>query len=57
LFPSHDRAGEQVKKKPKITKERFNKAIEAVKAGSYPMSELIEKFDLDTEQMKVIKKA
>ena len=43
--------------KPKITKERFNKAIEAVKAGSYPMSELIEKFDLDTEQMKVIKKA
>jgi hypothetical protein len=53
-----DAAGEQVKKrKPKITKERFNKALEAVKAGSYPMSELIEKFDLDTEQMKVIKKA
>ena len=52
-----DAAGEQIKKKPKITKERFNKAIEAVKAGSYPMSELIEKFDLDTEQMKVIKKA
>jgi hypothetical protein len=52
-----DAAGEQVKKKPKITKERFNKALEAVKAGSYPMSELIEKFDLDTEQMKVIKKS
>jgi len=51
-----DAAGEQVKK-PKITKERFNKALEAVKAGSYPMNELIEKFDLDTEQMQIIKKA
>jgi hypothetical protein len=52
-----DAAGEQIKKKPKITKERFNKALEAIKAGSYPMSELIEKFDLDTEQMQIIKKA
>jgi hypothetical protein len=51
-----DAAGEQVKK-PKITKERFDKALEAVKSGSYPISELIDKFDLNTEQMKVIKKA
>ena len=51
-----DAAGEQVKK-PKITKERFDKALEAVKSGSYPISELIDKFDLNTEQMKVIKKS
>jgi len=51
-----DAAGVQTNK-PKITKERFNKALEAMKSGSYAMDELIEKFDLDTEQMQIIKKS
>ena len=52
-----DAAGEQVKKaKPRITNERFNKAIEAVKNGSFDISELIDKFDLDDSQLSIINK-
>lgn len=52
-----DAAGEQVKQikkaKPKITNERFYKAVEAVKAGKYELAELITTFDLDEEQLEI----
>jgi len=52
-----DASGEQVKhepKKAKIDNARFNKAIEAIKNGEYQIDQLIEKFDLDTNQMTII---
>jgi len=49
-----DAAGEQVKKaKPKLTTDRFNKAIEAVKNGQFELSELIVAYDLNEEQIEI----
>ena len=49
-----DAAGEQVKKaKPKLTTDRFNKAIEAVKNGQFELSELIVAYDLNEEQLEI----
>ena len=52
-----DAAGEQEKhepKKAKIDNSRFKKAIEAIKNGEYQIEQLIEKFDLDTNQMIIV---
>lgn len=53
-----DAAGEQVKidikkPKPKITNDRFLKAVEAIKVGKYELAELITTFDLDEEQLEI----
>ena len=49
-----DAAGEQVKKaKQKLTTDRFNKAIEAVKNGQFELSELIVAYDLNEEQLEI----
>lgn len=40
------------RRKPKIADARFAKAIEAVKAGTYPARKLSEQFDLTPEQQK-----
>ena len=49
-----DAGGEQIKKtRPKLTTERFNTAIEAIKAGKYELSELIVAYDLNEEQLEI----
>jgi hypothetical protein len=50
-----DASGEQIKKqsKPKITNDRFYKAVEAVKSGKYELAELIVTFDLNDEQLEI----
>jgi ERF superfamily. len=52
-----DAGGEQVKtEKPTIDKERFDKAIEAIDKGEFMVEQLIERFDLTKEQLKIVKK-
>ena len=53
-----DASGEQVKhepKKPTITNERFQKAIDAISKGEYTTEELTTKFSLTEAQLKILK--
>ena len=45
------------RKKPQIPAARFTKAIEAIKAGTYPARKLSEQFDLTPEQRKELDEA
>lgn len=47
-----DASGEQVDKKPKLSEERFNKALQAVSRGEYSITALKENYDLTKEQLK-----
>lgn len=47
-----DASGEQVDKKPKLSEERFNKALQAVLRGEYSITALKENYDLTKEQLK-----
>lgn len=52
-----DASGEQIKpKKPKIENDRLMKAIAAVKAGSYELSDIPLNFDLTDEQIEILGK-
>lgn len=53
----NDASGEQVKKVKKdgLTDSQFNKAVQAIANGTYTKEELIEKFELTSDQLKTIK--
>jgi hypothetical protein len=51
----NDASGEQEKKvvkKASLTAQQFNKAVKAIADGTYTKEELIEKFELTSEQTK-----
>ena len=53
----NDASGEQVKKvtkKTTLTATQFNKAVQAIAEGTYTKEELIEKFQLTSDQLKTI---
>jgi hypothetical protein len=53
----NDASGEQVKKvkRDSLTDSQFNKAVQAIANGTYTKEELIEKFELTSDQLKTIK--
>ena len=54
----NDAAGEQLKsKKPKMTQDRFKKALDAIRNGSYTFDDLMANFELDKNQIEIIKTA
>ena len=52
----NDASGEQIKKVKKagLTDSQFNKAVQAIAEGTYTKEELIEKFQLTSDQLKTI---
>ena len=55
----NDAAGEQEKKvvkKASLTSAQFNKAVKAIAEGTYTKEELIEKFELTSEQTKSLQR-
>ena len=52
----NDASGEQIKKVKKagLTDNQFNKAVQAIAEGTYTKEELIEKFQLTSDQLKTI---
>ena len=40
--------------KPKLSMERFNKAVDAINNGQYSAEELIQKYELTKEQFKIV---
>lgn len=52
----NDASGQQVKKVKKagLTATQFNKAVQAIAEGTYTKEELIEKFELTSNQLKTI---
>jgi hypothetical protein len=40
--------------KPKLSMERFNKAVDAINNGQYSAEELIQKYELTKEQSKIV---